>query len=144
MCPDEYNLFDFMFDDKIYYDKVLPMGCSASCEIFEKFSKAIQWLLLNHFKLSGLTQILDDFNFVGPAESYLCRYGLESFFTLAEDIILPVKHTKTVLPTTCALVHGVEIDTIALELRLPQDTLCNLRSMLSKLSKKRTVKLKEF
>ena len=82
MCPDEYHLFGFMFDDKIYYDKVLPMGCnvSASCQIFEKFSKAIQWLLLNHFKLSGLTHILDDFNFVGTAESYLCRYGLESFF----------------------------------------------------------------
>ena len=70
--------------------------------------------------------------------------GLSHFFTLAEDINLPVKHTKTVLPTTCALVNGVEIDTIALELRLPQDKLCNHRSMLSKLSKKRTVELKKI
>ena len=79
MCPDEYNLFDFMFDDKIYYDKVLPMGCSASCQIFEKFSKAIQWLLLNHFKLSGLTHILDDFILLGQQSPIYVDMGLSHF-----------------------------------------------------------------
>ena len=80
--------------------------------------------------MSGYTYILHDFIFVDSAESYLCRYGLESFFELTF-----LTH-KTVLPATSALVHGVKIDTIDPELRLPQDKLCNLRSMLTKLSQK--------
>ena len=79
--------------------------------------------------MSGYTPILHDFIFVDSAESYLCRYGLESFFELTF-----LRH-KTVLPATCALVHGVNIDTIYPELKLPQDKLCNLKSMLTKLSK---------
>ena len=32
--PDEFELFGFQF----YFDKCLPMGCSASCDLFEKLS----------------------------------------------------------------------------------------------------------
>ena len=65
--------------------------------------------------MSGVTHILDDFISVGPADSHLCQYRLVSFFKLANDINLPIKHAKTVLPTTCCSVHGVEIDTTTSE-----------------------------
>ena len=64
MCLDEYHFAWFIFDDKICYDKILSIWCSPSCQIFKKFSKAIKWLLLNHFKVSGYTHILHDFIFV--------------------------------------------------------------------------------
>ena len=111
MCLDEYHFAWFIFDDKICYDKILSIRCSASCQIFKRFSKAIKWLFLNHFEVSGYTHILHDFIFVDSAESYLCRYGLESFLELTF-----LRH-KTVLPATSALVHGVKIDTIDPELR---------------------------
>ena len=86
------------------------MGCSLSCQTFEKVSGSLQWVLLDHFMVSGATHILADFISVG-----LCQCGLDCFFTLANDIHLPIKHAKTVLPTTCCSVHGVEIDTTALD-----------------------------
>ena len=142
--PKDYNLLGFMFREKIYYDKCLPMGCSTSCQTFEKFSQAIQWLLQNHFKIAGISHILDDFIFVGPANSSFCQYGLDTFLTLAKDINIPVKAEKTVLPTTCCIVHGVIIDTNSLELRLPLEKLERLRCALDLIKNKRTVKLKDL
>lgn len=36
--PDEFVLFGFRFQDNFYFQKALPMGCSAACALFEKFS----------------------------------------------------------------------------------------------------------
>ena len=142
--PKEYHLLGCKLGEYFYYDKSLPMGCSTSCQTFEKFSKSLQWILLEHFKIAGMTHILDDFIFFGPGDSSLCQYGLDSFFLLANDIQLPVKHLKTVLPTTCCIVHGIEVDTMALELRSPQDKLYKIRLILRNTSKKRTIKLKDL
>ncbi len=73
--PQDHHLLGFKFEDLYYYDKVLPMGASVSCAHFESFSQAIQWLLINHFKVTGLTHY-DDFIFVGPPHSGLCLGGL--------------------------------------------------------------------
>ena len=35
--PDDYHLLGFTWEDKFFYDKCLPMGCSTSCTIFESF-----------------------------------------------------------------------------------------------------------
>ena len=35
---DEFVLFGFRFQDNFYFQKALPMGCSAACALFEKFS----------------------------------------------------------------------------------------------------------
>lgn len=40
--PEDYELLGFMVDEKFYYDKTLPFGLSYSCNLFEKFSTAIQ------------------------------------------------------------------------------------------------------
>ncbi|CAC5399658.1 unnamed protein product [Mytilus coruscus] len=44
----QYKLFGFMWEGKYYYDKNLQMGCSSSCQIFENFSTAIEWIAKKH------------------------------------------------------------------------------------------------
>ena len=142
--PNDYHLLGFTFGQQYFYDRCLPMGCSTSCQTFEKFSQALQWLLINHFEISGITHILDDFIFVGPSNSNLCRSALETFLVLAEDVKVPIKKEKTVLPTTCRAVHGVLIDTVKLEVRLPIDKIEKIREMLINIKNRRTVKLNEL
>ena len=36
--PDDHHLLDFTWEGKYYYDTCLPMGCSSSCQLFEKIS----------------------------------------------------------------------------------------------------------
>lgn len=40
--PDDFELLGFMIDKKYYFDKTLPFGLSYSCNLFEKFSTALQ------------------------------------------------------------------------------------------------------
>jgi hypothetical protein len=42
---DEYHLFGFKWKNEYYFDKCLPMGCSSACQIFERFSNAMVWIL---------------------------------------------------------------------------------------------------
>ena len=58
---------------------------------------------------------------VGPANSPLCQKYLNTFLALAERVGIPIKASKTCLPSTPAVVHGVTLDTIKMELSLPQD-----------------------
>ncbi|MCP3888193.1 MAG: hypothetical protein GY702_04875, partial [Desulfobulbaceae bacterium] len=99
------NLFDlhflgFTWNDLFYFDTMLPMGASVSCSVFEKFSSAIQWILINKFNVPFMSHILDDFLFFGHPNTTECFIGLQSFLSLAESLSLPVKQEKTVFPST--------------------------------------------
>ena len=41
--PSDQHLLGFKWQGKYYFDRCLPMGCSASCNIFKKLSTALQW-----------------------------------------------------------------------------------------------------
>jgi hypothetical protein len=43
--PSDYYLLGFTWNNYFYFDRCLPMGASSSCQIFEKFSCAIQWIM---------------------------------------------------------------------------------------------------
>lgn len=43
--PGDFDLLGFKFKNQFYFDKCLPMGCSISCAIFEKFSTFLQWVV---------------------------------------------------------------------------------------------------
>ena len=40
LYPSQYCLFGFVWRELFYYDRCLPMGCNASCKIFETLSNA--------------------------------------------------------------------------------------------------------
>ena len=142
--PSDYHLLGFTFMEKFYYDKCLPMGVSTACRIFERFSRALQWVMQSKFNTRGISHILDDFIFVGPPNSPECRKNLETFLKVCKEINVPIKHEKTVLPTTVISVHGVEIDTHKMEARLPADKLTALREMLKAFSKRKKCTLTEL
>ena len=66
--PDQYYLFGFHFRNKYYYDKCLPMGCSASCQIFESLSKAIHWIANTNLDINHMAHLLDDFLIIEKSE----------------------------------------------------------------------------
>ena len=119
ISPLDYHKLGFSFQDKFYFDCGLPMGASSSVRIYESFSKALQWILQEKFSVQFVSHIIDDFIFVGPSNSYIYEGGLKKFLLLCNLLNIPVKSSKTVWPTTCASVHGIEIDTVSMEARLP-------------------------
>jgi hypothetical protein len=47
ISPSSCHLLGFRLSDKYYFDKTLPMKLSYSCNLFEKFSNAVHWIVEN-------------------------------------------------------------------------------------------------
>ena len=142
--PSDYHLLGFTFEGHYYYyDKWLPMGCSISCKVFEQFSCALQWILQSIFHVKTMSHILDDFIFISSSKS-LCNLYLQHFFSLADSLSIPVKQSKTVMPSTCVIVHGIEVDTLQMQARLPQDKLEAAITLVRAFSRRRKVTLREL
>lgn len=141
--PLDYRLLGFTWKGQFYHDKCLPMGCSNSCRIFESFATALQWILTSKFDVYGMSHILDDFIFFGPPNTSHCATGLHSFLALAESLNIPIRHDKTVLPTTITSLHGIEIDTGSMQMRLPRDKLLDARAKINSMYQRKKVTLRE-
>ena len=139
--PDDYHLLGFRFGGQYYYDKCLPLGCSVSCKVFEQFSCALQWILQRVYHVRTMSHILDDYIFLLKSES-VCQVYLQRFLFVAD--LFPVKHSKTVVSSTCAIVHGIEVDTVLMQARLPQDKLEAAIDLVKSFSRRKKVTLREL
>ena len=144
MSPLEYPRLGFSWKGQFYFERVLVMGASSSVRIFETFSKSIQWILQSKLGVNHVSHIIDDFIFVGRSNSSECASYLQKFFELCKDIGIPVKLKKTIYPTTCAPIHGIDLDTNKMEARLPQDKLSELRGLLRDNMQRKKIKFKDL
>ena len=143
MHPDDYHLLCFEWQGFHYYDKALPMGARCSCQLFETFSDALQWIVNTNFNARSV-KILDDFLFIGPPNNNQCKFSLKSFQFVCKDIGVPLKEEKTVSPCTCIIFLGIEIDSILMEARLPQEKLSKICGALESMIGKSKVTLRDL
>ena len=142
VAPSSYRLLGFTWNDKLYYDRCLPMGCSISCQTFEFLSQALQWILVNKLSVQFTSHILDDFIFFGHPQSNECLISLHKFLSLSECVNLPVKQSKTVFPSTSVVLHGILVDTLKMQVSLPQDKVDSARLLVSSFYRSKKVQLR--
>ena len=106
------------------------MGCSVSPFEFEELSKAIQWVLKMKFDVKYMSHLLDDFLFFGHHNTNECSRALNAFMEVARSLSIPIKASKTVLPTTVAELHGIQVDTVNMTLSLPFDKIVKARKLI--------------
>ena len=82
--------------------------------------------------------------FFARPESTQCKNNLQTFLCLAESLNLPVKQEKTVQPSTCVSLHGIEVDTTTMTMCLPRDKLLDARSKVKAMAKRRKTSLLEL
>lgn len=121
--PNQYNLTGFFYKG-FYYDRCLPMGCSSSCLIFERFSSSLKWILSEHYKVKHVVKVLDDFLFVGSTYED-CMQSLAAFKHMCSKTGVPIANHKTEGPSKCLTFLGIELDTDNMMARLPKDKLLN-------------------
>ena len=98
--PGDYDLLGLKIDDKYYIDKCLPMGCSISCNIFEKISIFLHWLVEKKSGLSTLDHYLDDFIFAGQENSERCKTLMNYFLSISHELGIPIADEKSAGPVT--------------------------------------------
>ena len=74
---------------------------------------------------------LDDFLILGPAGSPLCGQALQTTLTLCDELGFPVALEKTEGPATTLTFLGIEIDSVAGQVRLPHDKLERLLTTIN-------------
>ena len=112
-----------------YVDPMLPFGLRSAPKIFNALADGLEW----HLRNCGIRQVfhyLDDFIIVAPPHSSECAEALVTVTQACATLGVPLAEHKREGPTTCLTFLGIEVDTVASQLRLPQDKLCRLRSLL--------------
>jgi hypothetical protein len=142
--PTDRYLLGFAISGKYFFDKCLPMGCRSSCAVFERFSTALQWVAIEKLGIPFISHILDDFIFVGPPESRIASLALDAFLLFCAECGIPIKASKTVHPSSCVSAHGIELDTVAMQARLPQEKLDKARELLTLYANKSRIQLRDL
>ena len=143
IAPSCYHLLGFQFQGHYYYDKVLPMGLRSSCAIFEKFSTALHWILQPKFGARGVSHILDDFIFISANKS-TCFTDLNNFLHMCQEIQVPIKQEKTVTPQTQLEAHGILLDSVQWQAKLPTEKLQKCTHLLKTFSHKHKTTLQQL
>ena len=119
------------------------MGCSSSCRTFEMFSTALEWVAHHHLNIPHLIHILDDF--LMAAHTFVqCRINLEKFLQMCAYLGVPIAQEKTSGPQSILIFAGIELDTVRMEARLPQDKIGKCHSIVSSFLTRKKVQLKEL
>ena len=89
ISPSCYPLLLMHFQGSYFYDKCLPMGLSISCNYFERFSSALEWVVRSSLQFSSIVHVLDDFFFVDSSPQSLSLL-MQSFSGVCADLNVPL------------------------------------------------------
>lgn len=79
---------------------------------------ALAWIMLQR-GVSFVDHYIDDFVTLGAPASDQCAANLQIMSDVCEDTGTPIEPEKTEGPSTTLTFLGIELDSIAMELRLP-------------------------
>ncbi len=135
--PGDRPLQAMTWKDQIFIDPMLPFGLRSAPKIFNAVADALNW----HLQQRGIPDIyhyLDDFIIVAPPASPLCQQYLTILDRECEVLGVPLAAHKRAGPTTTITFLGIEIDTIAGQLRLPADKMVRLTAAIAEWGDRRS------
>ena len=144
VSPLDFDLLGFTFNDNYYFDKCLPFGCAISCNLFEKFATALEWIVRDRTGDNNLLHYLDDFLFAGKNDSNDCLKLLQSFREICSTLGVPLAEDKTVGPCTVLCFLGFEIDTIEMTIKIPSQKVLDIRVKLFSVLQNRKITLRQM
>ncbi|KAG5715760.1 hypothetical protein E4T56_gene13727 [Termitomyces sp. T112] len=126
----DWPLLGFEWLGKLYHNVVLAFGTRSAPYIFNLFAEALHWIL-QHNILARVCHYLDDFLAVFSPLTPLALVtdSLSWVLKLGVQLGLTFQPAKIMGPNTTIEFLGLELDSIAMEVRLPQEKLKYLREL---------------
>ena len=135
--PVDQSVLGLRWGGATVVDRALPFGLRSAPKIFNAVADGLSWALIQE----GVTHpihYLDDFLFCGPPNSRICQDALSRALPISHRLGLPVAAEKVEGPATVITFLGIEVDSVAQELRLPQVKLVRLKAILAEWEKRRS------
>ena len=115
-------------------DSRLPFGAGKSPEIFHRLTQAVRRIMAKR-GFDTIIVYLDDFLIVGETKE-ACQLAFDTLITLLQHLGFEISWRKVIRPTQKLVFLGIEIDTFACTIALPQDKLLLLKEFLIDFSSK--------
>ena len=141
--PDDRWLLGMEWKGQLFVDTALPFGLRSAPAIFNAVAEALAHMIRQK-GVEELDHYLDDFSIVGSPNTQQCRRDLEISLATCEEAGCPVAGEKTEGPTTVMTLLGIELDSIQLQLRLPQEKLRKLKKLVASWRKRTGCKKREL
>lgn len=77
-----------------------------------------------------MLHILDDFLFLGPPDSHICNLALHQFMSMCDVLGVPIKGAKTEGSSITIIFLGIELYTVNMEARLPEEKIVKIQNAL--------------
>ena len=134
--PADRWLLGMKWKEEIYVDSALPFGLRSAPKIFNAVADGLMWILGSRGVKRGI-HYLDDFLFFGQPVSSGCADSLRIALDTCQLLGVPVATHKVVGPTTVLTFLGICLDTVKMEIRLPDDKLARLQDCICSWESKR-------
>ena len=141
--PQDRPLQAVVWDNQIFIDPMFPFGLRSAPKIFNDVADALNWYL-HQCGIPNILHYLDDFVTIGPPGSPICQESMSILDRVCTRLGVPIAEHKRDGPSTCIVLLGIEIDTIAGELRLPADKLHRLQALLCQWGDRKVCERKEL
>ncbi len=115
------QMLGMAWDGTVYVDTTLPFGLRSAPLFFTAVADAAQWVMTKR-GVAHIFHYVDDFIILGASEAE-CSQKSKIMHDICAKLGLPPEPAKDMGPTTCLTFLGIEIDLVAMELRLPKDKL---------------------
>ncbi|MES9905170.1 MAG: reverse transcriptase domain-containing protein, partial [Sedimenticola sp.] len=142
VSPQDFELLGFQFDNKYYFDKCLPFGCSLSCALFEKFANCLEFLVRNTAVAGHIVHYLDDYLGAGRPNSEDCQHVMDIFAYHCAKLGVPLAEDKCEGPQTKIVFLGLELDSVRMQVRVPIDKVHVLCEQILDTLQHRSIQLK--
>jgi hypothetical protein len=106
---------------------MLPFGLCSVQNIFNAVADDLEWCIRHQ----GVRHVFHYLIVIGAQDSAECEEALATLNQTCGKLGVPIADHKRDSPTTCLTYLGIEVDTVAFQLRLPQDKLLRLQSLLA-------------
>ena len=125
---------------KPFVDPMLLFGLRSAPKIFNAVADTLNWCL-QRAGIRFIQHYLDDFIIVASPNS---QQAVQTMDPVCARLGVPMAPHKREGPTKCLVFLGIEIDTVAGELRLPEEKLSRLMSLLQEWGSKKSCQRKEL
>jgi hypothetical protein len=129
--PGDRYLLGMKWRGQYFIDLALPFGLRSAPGIFNSLADLFEWILQHNYCVADLLHYLDDFFTLGPAGALVCSNSLSAIQRASLDIGIPLAPDKCEGPTTCITFLGIELNSMDMTARLPQDKLSELQTIIT-------------
>ena len=138
--PADRQLLQMTWKGFVYLDTCLPFGLRSAPKLFNIAADLLQWCVQQQ-GVRHVMHYLDDFLMLGPPSSNQCHQSLEAFKQTCQQLGVPLAMEKVEGPLTSLTFLGITLDTVQMEIRLPDDKLARIRQCIDQwLPKKNATK----